>query len=190
MIVAMTVVKIMQPALYQIINVVPMRDSLMSTSWPMHMTRVMPFRSVSATIRVFFVHFDGVFIHLISMHMFEVSVLQIIGMSMMFDSQMPATRPVLMSVFLVFYVSVHKVPFLCSFLFQVSLVCSAALRKRWICKPLAFSFLVPHACAKMVEPDRGVHAVSACECFCAPAKPHRRTPRSFPVSAFYFRVRP
>ena len=93
----MALVGMMQVTLNEIIGVVSVRDGLMSAIRAVNMSLWMArdFMIASAAIGMPGIHFDDVFIDLFAFRMFEMTVLQIIGVAMMFDGYVPATRTVL-----------------------------------------------------------------------------------------------
>ncbi len=111
MIVAMICVDMVQPACDQIINMVAMRNGRMPAIWPMHMLRVMPVRIVVAGIGIGPADLDDVLVHVVSMHMMEMAVVEEVGMSLMFNGRVAATWAVLMGVVFVLFAITHITPF-------------------------------------------------------------------------------
>lgn len=95
MIVAMTVVRVMQPSVHEIIDVIAVRYGFVSAARTMRMRA--PCRGRAAR-RVGVADFDQVFVDMIAMHVMQVAVVQIIDMAFVAHSRMPAVRAMLMCV--------------------------------------------------------------------------------------------
>jgi hypothetical protein len=108
MIVAVSIMRMVEPAFDEIVNMISMRDRLMPTLWPMDMVRGMSLRSMIASVRMRLVHFDYVFIGVTIMHVMKMAIMQVISMSLMFDREMSATRAVLMGMIRMLDASCHR----------------------------------------------------------------------------------
>jgi hypothetical protein len=75
-IVAMVAVRMVKVAIDEIVDMVAVRDRLMSASWPVHVTRLVPGTTVirRAAIRVLGSHFNDVLVHVIGMRVVHVPV--------------------------------------------------------------------------------------------------------------------
>jgi hypothetical protein len=94
-VVAMAVVRVMQPSVHEIIDVIAMRYAFVSAARTVRMRA--PCRGRAAR-RVGVADFDQVFVDMISMHVMQVAVVQIIDMAFMAHSRVPAVRTMLMCV--------------------------------------------------------------------------------------------
>jgi len=108
MVVAMIAMGMVQPAFNEIIHMVSMGNGGMSTVGAMHVFGRMPFRAVGALVRMRFINFDHMFIGVIPMHVMEMAVMQIIGVAIMPDADVPAARAVLVRMIFVFDGIAHK----------------------------------------------------------------------------------
>jgi len=99
----MVAMRMMQASIDEIIDVVAMRNRLVTASRPMDVSLVvadMTGQRVAAG-RVGFAHFDHMLIDMIAMRMMKMSIVQIIDMVPVFYSQMAAARAVRVVVMLV-----------------------------------------------------------------------------------------
>jgi hypothetical protein len=98
MIVTVIAVWVMKMTFYQIVGVVVMRHSFVTTVGAMDVVFGMASEALagSATIWMFGIDFDFMFDDMITFLMLQVATLQVIGVAMMFDRRVPATGPVLM----------------------------------------------------------------------------------------------
>jgi hypothetical protein len=86
-----------------IVNVVPMRHSLVPASWTMHMPSFVSGAGMvrRADIRIFCRDFDQMFIDVFAMHMMQVAIVKVIDMIAVLYRRVPASRPMLMRMILV-----------------------------------------------------------------------------------------
>jgi hypothetical protein len=101
-----------QPSPHQIIHVIIMWHGLMPALWTVNVRGIVSIRSVRACIRIRIAHFNDVFVHMVSVDMMEMSVVEIILVSLMLNGGMTATRAVLMGVILMLVAIAHKNAFL------------------------------------------------------------------------------
>ena len=94
----MIAVRMVQPAVYEIVNVVAMRHRFVSAIWTVYV-RAMDFRR--ALHRVCGIDRDSVLIHVVLVHMMEMAVMKIIHMAIVADRRVPATRTMLVGVVVV-----------------------------------------------------------------------------------------
>ncbi len=96
MIVAMVAVRVMQMAINQIADVVAVRHGLVSAAWSMHVVCGMTSAAMvrRATVGVGIGDLDPVLVHMIAMHVMKVTIMQIISVIAVPDSDMPAPRTV------------------------------------------------------------------------------------------------
>jgi hypothetical protein len=103
MIIAVTMVRIMEMPIDQIINMVAMRHCLMSTVRPMHMLRCVPraFMLRRAVLRIGRGYANHMFIDMALMRMMQMAGVQIIDMVVVHDPGVTALRPMWMIVIFV-----------------------------------------------------------------------------------------
>ena len=87
----------------------------MAAFWAVNMLGVMSIRAMRAGVGICFTHFDDVFVHMISVGMVKMSIVQIIPVSLMLDGGMTATRAMLMGMIRMFVAFAHKNAFLVCF---------------------------------------------------------------------------
>jgi hypothetical protein len=83
-----------EPPFDQIINVVAVRNRLMPAIGPMGMPVASGVLPVRATIRIAVAYVDHMLVDMPLMRVMEVTVVQIIGVAIVEDSNMAAIRPV------------------------------------------------------------------------------------------------
>jgi hypothetical protein len=96
-IVAVITVRMVQPAVHEIVDMIAMRDGFMSAIRPVLVGAA---RLRRATRRVFRVDRDDVLIDVIFMHVVKVTVMQVVHMAFVPDRGVTAVRPMFMSVVL------------------------------------------------------------------------------------------
>ena len=95
MIIAMITVRMVQPAVYEIVDMVAMRHLFMSAVWTVRMCAVDLRRAVHGICGV---DRDDMFVHVILVRMVEMAIVKIIHMAFMANRGVPAFRVMLMSV--------------------------------------------------------------------------------------------
>ncbi|KRQ91695.1 hypothetical protein [Bradyrhizobium valentinum] len=95
MIIAMITVRMVQPAVYKIVDMVTMRHRFMSAVWTV---RVVAMDLRSALHGICGIYRDDMFVHVILVHMVEMAVVKIIHMSVMTNRGVPAIRAMFMGV--------------------------------------------------------------------------------------------
>lgn len=100
MIVAVIAVRMMQVAVDEIVDVIPVRDRFMATSRPMHMPRVMPAAFVIRRTgrRICLRDLDHVFVDVAGMQVMQMPIVQIIDVISVLHRRMSASRSMLMGV--------------------------------------------------------------------------------------------
>jgi hypothetical protein len=106
MVIAMSIVRVMQMAIYKIIDMVSMRHRLVSTAWTMYMTLLMSrtYMPTGALIWVAFGHFQHMLLHRSCIcRMVQMAIVQIVDMITVLQSRMPTVlampvRVIVMSV--------------------------------------------------------------------------------------------
>jgi hypothetical protein len=91
----MITVWMVQPAVYEIVDMVTMRHLFMSAVWTVHVWAVDFRRAVHGICGV---DRDDMFIHVILVHMVKMAVVKIIHMAVMANGGVPAIQAMLMSV--------------------------------------------------------------------------------------------
>ena len=94
MVVAVSVVWMMQSAINQIIHVIAMRNGSVAAIGTMNVLPVVAFRSQRAFVRVDVADGNGVFIHMVAVRMVQMAVVQIIHMAFVFDGGVSAAEAV------------------------------------------------------------------------------------------------
>ena len=94
MIVAMSIVRMVQMAVHQIIQVVAVRNGGVAAVGSVNMFPVVAFRSQRAFVRVDVADGNGVFIHMVAVRMVQMAVVEIIHVPLVHDGDMPATLAV------------------------------------------------------------------------------------------------
>jgi hypothetical protein len=107
----MAIVRMMQPAINQIVHMVSVRHRRVPAVGAVNMISRMPLRPVSAGVRVRRVDRNHMFIHVIAVHVMQVTIVQVIGVALVFDGKVAATGPVLVGMVFVFYAIAHRSPF-------------------------------------------------------------------------------
>ena len=92
MIIAVTIVLVVQVAIHQVIHMVAMRNRLVSTAWAVHMVRIVPFTLMSGSTvrRITIGNLDGVLVYMITMGMVQMAIVKVIGMVTVLDGSVPA----------------------------------------------------------------------------------------------------
>lgn len=100
MIVTVVVMGMMKAAVDEVIDVIAMRDGLMPTPRSMHMTRFVARRTVfrCATLRVLLAHLDDVLVHVVSVWMMQMAIVQVVNVIVMLHRDMAAVGAMLMVV--------------------------------------------------------------------------------------------
>ncbi|CAN7511350.1 hypothetical protein LJR220_004625 [Bradyrhizobium sp. LjRoot220] len=94
-IIAMISMRMVQPAVDEIVDMITMRHRFMSAVWTVRMCAVDLGRALLGICRV---DRDDMLVHVIFVHMVEMAVVKIIQMAVMTNRRVPATRAVLMGV--------------------------------------------------------------------------------------------
>jgi hypothetical protein len=95
MIIAMIIVWVMKMPIDQVINMVAMRNCLVSTLRPMHMSRCMPRAIVprGAILRVGRGYANHMFIDMVFMRIMQMAVVQVVDVAIVHDSGVAAFQP-------------------------------------------------------------------------------------------------
>lgn len=107
MMIAMSVVGIVQMAINQIARVVTMGNRFMPTARSMHMVGIMTtaLMALSAGVWVDISHFDDMLIHMISMGMVKMPIVEVVDVVEVLDSGVTTVWPMGMIVILMNYAS-------------------------------------------------------------------------------------
>lgn len=95
MIIAMIIVWVMKVPIDQVINMVAMRNCLVSTLRPMHMTRRMP-RAIVPGGAILWVgrgYANHMFIDMVFMRIMQMAVMQVVDVAIVHDSGVAAFQP-------------------------------------------------------------------------------------------------
>jgi hypothetical protein len=107
--VAVVAMGVMQTAIDQIIRVVAVWHGLMATSLSMLVTLAFVCRGAGG--RIFLACCNHVFVHVVSVHVMEMAVVQVVDVVPVLDGHMTTVGPVLMVMAGVFSASAHTSPF-------------------------------------------------------------------------------
>ena len=113
-VIAVVSMRMVQAAPHQIIHMVPVRDGLMSALRTVNVLCIMPVCTVSTRVGIGLTHFDDMLVHMISVDVMEMPVVQIIPMSLMLDRGVPAARAVLVGVVFMLFAITHRISFSCN----------------------------------------------------------------------------
>jgi hypothetical protein len=99
-VVAMVAVRVMEPAIDQIVDMVAVRHCLVSTTWTMLVLAVvLRLRSeLLATIRVRFANGENMLLDLFALLVTQMTVVQVVDVAVVFNRRVTATRAVGMGV--------------------------------------------------------------------------------------------
>ena len=89
-VVAVSVMRMMQSAINQIIHVVAVRNGGVAAVGAVNVLSVMAFSSKRAYVRIGIADGNGVFNHMVAVRMVQMAVVEIIHMSVVHDGKMPA----------------------------------------------------------------------------------------------------
>ena len=100
-IVAVPVVRVVQMSSYQVVDVVTVRNTAVSTAFLMGMTAVVSATAVIRSAGCLIIGTNGqtVIVYVVFMHVVHVIVMQVVAMIVMLDGCMPAPITMLVSVF-------------------------------------------------------------------------------------------
>jgi len=91
-VVAMITMRMMQPAIHEVVNMIAMWDGVMSAVWAMNMARLMPCvtKLRGATVRIRRAYIDGMLFDEIARLVVQMPVMQVVDMIAVFDCNMAA----------------------------------------------------------------------------------------------------
>ena len=91
-VIAMTTMRMMEPAIHQVVEMITVRDRLMSAVWTMNMARLVPCvtKFWSATVGIGCAYINGMLFDDIARLVMQMPVMQIINMITMFNGNMAA----------------------------------------------------------------------------------------------------
>ena len=102
MIVAMVAVRVVQAAVDEVVHMVAVRDALVAATRPVRVAGSAGAVDRSAAIRVPLGDLDCVFVHVVTVWVVQVAIVQVIDVVVVANCDVPATRTVLMGVVFVF----------------------------------------------------------------------------------------
>lgn len=82
----------------QVVHVISMRNCRVSAVWSMNMTFVVAGSPVSATIRMLLIHFNHMFINVVSMGVVKMTIVEIISVTVVLHRRMTAARTMFVGV--------------------------------------------------------------------------------------------
>ncbi len=105
-------VRMVQMSVDEVIGVIAMRDGLMSASRPVDVAGLVAaaLMSAGASIWIRGRNFDAVLLGTITVHMFKMAIVQVVGMPLVAHSSVAATRAVAVRLMRVFLCGGHVVP--------------------------------------------------------------------------------
>ena len=103
----MVAMRMMQPAFNKIVHMISVRDGLVPATRSVDVLGRITFCALGAAVGMRVIHFDHMFVNMISVNMMEMSIMQIIHVTLMFDGNMPAIRSMLVRVIRVLGAIVH-----------------------------------------------------------------------------------
>jgi hypothetical protein len=97
MVIAMTAMRVVQPAVHQVVNVIAMRHRGMTAVWPMDMVLGMAAHLLlgGTLVRMLGIHLDDMKVNAGAFLVFQMAGLQVIGMTAMLDRDVSAPGAVL-----------------------------------------------------------------------------------------------
>jgi hypothetical protein len=96
MVIAVIAMHMMQPAINEVISVIPVRQRFVPTCPAMFMACVMPLTGVVAYIRVGRAHLDAMLVNVVFMNVMQMSIMNVIDVPFMANRRVSATGPMLM----------------------------------------------------------------------------------------------
>ena len=103
-IVAMTAMRMVQMAVDKVVDMIGVRHALVTAARTVHVSALMPFARVIGRAHrpIPAIAFQHVLVDMITVHMMQVTVMQIVGVAVVVDSGMTATRRVCVRMVFVF----------------------------------------------------------------------------------------
>jgi hypothetical protein len=115
MIITVISMRMVQVTIHKIINMIPVRNGLMTTVWTMNVIRIMAraFMIGSASGRVHLIHAKPMLINMILMRMVQMTIMKIVNMIIMSNREMTTILIVGMRVILMNFARVrhHRSPY-------------------------------------------------------------------------------
>lgn len=130
MVIAVAVVRMVQVALHQVVNMVAVRDRLMATAFPMNVAGIMPRTGViwCALVRVGLAHLKYMLVNVARVRRMQVAIVEIVDVTVVQDGSVTTARAVRMIMIFVNRVTHSSVlPFGSA---GDSLACASALNTR------------------------------------------------------------
>jgi len=97
-VVAVIAVRMVQVAVDEIVDVIPVRHRFMAASWSVNVARVVAAAARRALVRIFGTHFELMLVYMIAVRMMQMTVMQIINVIVVLDCSMSTVRAMLMVV--------------------------------------------------------------------------------------------
>jgi hypothetical protein len=97
-VVAVIAVRMVQVAVDEIVDVIPMRHRFVAAAGSVNVARVVAAAARRALVRIFGAHFEPVLVYMIAVRMMQMTVMQIINVIVVIDCSMSTVRAMLMVV--------------------------------------------------------------------------------------------
>ena len=113
MVIAVITVRMVQSAVYEVIDVIAMRHLFMSTAWTVSMRAVDLRRAVRGICGI---DRDDMFVHMILMHMVKMTIVKIVHMAVMTNRDVSAIRAMALRVALMVFLGAsghRRTPYAC-----------------------------------------------------------------------------
>jgi hypothetical protein len=97
-VVAVIAVRMVQVAVDEIVDVMPMRHRFMAAPGSVNVARLVAAAARRALVRILGAHFELVLVYVIGVRMMQMTIMQIINVTVVLDRSMPTVRAMLMVV--------------------------------------------------------------------------------------------
>ncbi|MDB5785387.1 MAG: hypothetical protein JWQ50_5302 [Caballeronia mineralivorans] len=98
MVVAVIAVRMVQVAVDEIVDVIPVRHRFMAAPWSVNVARLVTAAARRAFVRIFGAHFELMLVYMIAVRMMQMTVMQIINVIVVLDRSMSTVRAMLVVV--------------------------------------------------------------------------------------------
>ncbi|WP_277043388.1 hypothetical protein [Caballeronia mineralivorans] len=97
-VVAVIAVRMVQVAVDEIVDVIPVRHRFMAAPWSVNVARLVTAAARRAFVRIFGAHFELMLVYMIAVRMMQMTVMQIINVIVVLDRSMSTVRAMLVVV--------------------------------------------------------------------------------------------
>jgi hypothetical protein len=111
MVFAVIAVRVVQMAVHEVVDVVPMRDGFVTAARSVDVALLMPAAGGGVSVRIFGRHGDDVLVDMIALRMVEMPVIQIIHVSRVLHGDVPAAGPMVVGLIFMNLGAHRKWPF-------------------------------------------------------------------------------